>query len=455
MLILTTPGLNVLHIKRTKGVSHYCHIVHSLTPMTYRVFGVDYFDSVLVTNEIQKNFVRDVETAHNVAKKYIAVVGSTYLDELNKKYRSIAKDSIDSAESAFISQDSATFAESENPGESKNHAKSKNPIESKNSGKSNQSIESKNHIDSADSKDSTDSTNLAESVAHANPITLPDSSKKTILISPSWGKETLLSKYGLKLLMPLAKSDFNIIIRPHPQSLISPIERQNIEHLKEALGAYKNVIWDIGTPNIYAFLRADLMISDFSSVIFDFLCLAKKPILTLDFEFDPAGYDVADVEHFWTFEVLEQIGGKIKESDFENISEIIRKNLNSKAKSETIKKVRESLWRYPNIAGEMAGMEILKIHRQILLNRLGAFKGTFENLKKLDSVLENATDSAESTNFAESKDSADSPYLADSTLRVSIDSTDSTNFTDSSESISPKISPYSADSTQMQIGESK
>ena len=78
--MLTTPGLDVLQIKRSKGVGHYCHIVHSLTPMTYRAFGLDYFDSVLVANEIQRDFVREVEEAHAVKKKYIGVVGRTYLD---------------------------------------------------------------------------------------------------------------------------------------------------------------------------------------------------------------------------------------------------------------------------------------------------------------------------------------------------------------------------------------
>ena len=81
--MLTTPGLDVLHIKRNRGVAHYCHIVHSLSPMTYRVFGVDYFDSVLVANEVQEDFIRDIKSAHNVKRKHIAITGSTYLDELS------------------------------------------------------------------------------------------------------------------------------------------------------------------------------------------------------------------------------------------------------------------------------------------------------------------------------------------------------------------------------------
>lgn len=243
VFVLTTPGLDVLHIKRNAGVKHYCHIVHSLTPVTYRVFGLDYFDSVLVANAVQRDYVRDIESARNVKKKYIAITGSPYLDELSNQSNGYSQ--------------------------------------------------------------STDSV-------------------KTILLSPSWGKETLLSKYGLELLLPLAKSNFKIIIRPHPQSFISPSERENIERLQVALKEYKNVEWDRDTPNVKAFARADMMISDFSSVIFDFVCLQGKPVLTIDNDMDFSGYDMEDIprERIWTFGVLDSIGGRMKASEFSRIKEL-------------------------------------------------------------------------------------------------------------------------------------
>ncbi|MGX3010344.1 CDP-glycerol glycerophosphotransferase family protein [Helicobacter sp. 23-1044] len=288
--VLTTPSLQVLQIKRSRGVKHYCHIVHSLTPMTYRTFGVDYFDSVLVTNEVQENFVREVEKAHNIKRKYIAIVGSTYLDEL-----AILRESI----------------------KEKAHKKG----------------------------------------------------KPTILVSPSWGKETLLSKYGMRLLEPLAKSPYNIVIRPHPQSLIGETESANIKHLQSTLSNYKNVEWDIGTPNVIAFAKADLMISDFSSVIFDFVCLEGKPVITMDFAFDSAGYDLADIYdstnigEFWTFKALKQIGGKINENDFANLQTIIDSALSQNLAQKSIANL---LWKHPFCAGKNAALEILQIQKEIL-----------------------------------------------------------------------------------------
>ena len=330
--MLTTPGLDVLHIKRNRGVAHYCHIVHSLSPMTYRVFGVDYFDSVLVANGVQEDFIRDIESAHNVKRKHIAITGSTYLDELSLQ------------------------------------------------------------------------ANALES--------FPKNSTKTILISPSWGKETLLNKYGLNLLLPLAKSSYHIIIRPHPQSYISPSERENIQHLQEALKDYSNVEWDKDTPNIYAFARADMMISDFSSVIFDFVCLQSKPVLTIDNDMDLSGYDMADIERdsIWTFKALDRIGKRISQEHFSQLQEICEEIFNSCDLKDTqqdnsntnaahthnshkntqlhLQETKELLWQHPHNAGMQSARELLKIEREILESRLKPQIALVARLRELDTMLE-------------------------------------------------------------------
>lgn len=333
ILVLTTPGLDVLHIKRNRGVAHYCHIVHSLTPMTYRVFGVDYFDSVLVANEVQEEYVRNVETAHNVKRKHIAITGSTYLDELSLQ------------------------------------------------------------------------ANALES--------FPKNSTKTILVSPSWGKETLLNKYGLNLLLPLAKSSYHIIIRPHPQSYISPSERENIQHLQEVLKDYSNVEWDKDTPNIYAFSKADMMISDFSSVIFDFVCLQGKPVLTIDNDMDLSGYDMADIERdsIWTFKALDRIGKRISQKHFSQIQEICEEIFNCCDLKDTqqdnsnanttntqedtnkqlklcLQETKELLWQHPHNAGMQSARELLKIEREILESRLKPQIALVARLRELDTMLE-------------------------------------------------------------------
>ena len=54
IVLMTTPGIQVYQLKRSKNVKHYSHIFHSCTDSTmYRLFGLDYFDSVLMTGDYQ------------------------------------------------------------------------------------------------------------------------------------------------------------------------------------------------------------------------------------------------------------------------------------------------------------------------------------------------------------------------------------------------------------------
>ena len=59
--LVTFPQLDVLQIKRSKGVQHYCHIMHSFQPLdTYEIFALDYFDSVFVHADTNHAFIREV-----------------------------------------------------------------------------------------------------------------------------------------------------------------------------------------------------------------------------------------------------------------------------------------------------------------------------------------------------------------------------------------------------------
>ncbi|HIV49108.1 MAG TPA: CDP-glycerol glycerophosphotransferase family protein [Candidatus Helicobacter avicola] len=379
--------------------------------------------------------------AHNVKRKYIGVVGSTYLDELSQLRHSVLSDKSGNLHSDFRSLTPSKLPQSslDNPlfssqslecQEGKPSAESKENLKTQVDSESSltESIDSQkpelahkeqhellvathsnskifdekcglqgkhegSYLSGNDPKCFSPLPHLSRKRSFFRKAELPKDnapqSTPTILISPSWGPETLLTKYGLTLLEPLAQAGFSLIIRPHPQSLIGEAESKNIAHLQESLQKYKNVVWDIGTPNVYAFAKADMMISDFSSVIFDFVCLEAKPVLTLDFAFDPAGYDLSDIdmEHFYTFETLKRIGGKLREQDFAHIASIITQILESN-KSQEAKKCKEELWRYPHHAGLKAAQEILKIERELLEHSLKAYMPQVRRIREIDSMLE-------------------------------------------------------------------
>jgi hypothetical protein len=273
VVLMTTPGLDVYQLKRSKSVRHYSHVIHGTTDAsTYRLFGLDYFDSVLLTGGYQGDDIRLLEKLRNLPEKQIETVGCSYLDEYLKKIRQIPKE--------------------------ENHS-------------------------------------------------------FTVLVSPSWGVSSLLTRYGEKLLDPLSKSGFNVIIRPHPQSVIS--EKPVLERLQTRYKDCENFIWNFDRENIYCLNKADIMISDFSGIIFDYLFLCDKPVLYVNHHFDRGPYDVddLDIDHeLWQFKTLKKAGIKLTDEDFPGIAEIIKNASDSEALSAARKEAKEAAWQYIGEAGK-------------------------------------------------------------------------------------------------------
>jgi hypothetical protein len=81
MCVMTTPQLDVVALKRSKDVDHYCHIVHSPTVIhTYKKFAFDYYDSVLCSSESQINSLNYLEDQRNSTRKQLFKTGCTYYD---------------------------------------------------------------------------------------------------------------------------------------------------------------------------------------------------------------------------------------------------------------------------------------------------------------------------------------------------------------------------------------
>jgi len=269
--LMTTPGLDVYQLKRSKGVKHYSHIFHSTSDSTmYRLFGIDYFDSILMTGDYQAEDIRTLERQRAINEKKLITVGCTYLDVFAEKIKNI-----------------------------------------------------------------------------------PDEENRpfTVLVSPSWGPSALLTRYGKKLLDPLSASGWRIIIRPHPQSKKS--ETAMIEDLETRYKESNNIVWDYERENIYSLKKADIMISDFSGIIFDYMFLCDKPVLYVSQDFDLRPYDADDIEHeLWQFKTIRETGIELREDDFPHITEIIKSAGDSEALRTARETARKTAWQYPGEAGK-------------------------------------------------------------------------------------------------------
>jgi len=270
-LLTSTPGIQVYQWKRSKNVKHYSHIFHSPgDPTMYRLFGIDYFDSILCTGDYQFADIRTMEEQRNLPAKDLVTVGCTYLDVFKEKMEQI-------------------------------------PAE-------------ENH-------------------------------QFTVLVSPSWGKSGLLSLYGKNLLDPLVEAGFKVIIRPHPQSRIS--EPEMLRAIEERYSDKPNVEFDSNRDNFYSLKRADLMITDFSGIIWDYTFLRDKPVMYANAEMELGPYDAYDMDHeIWQFSTVKKIGIKIEEKDFPNIKEVIEKASDSPELAAARKKAHEEAWMFNGEAGK-------------------------------------------------------------------------------------------------------
>ena len=86
----TTPGLDVYQWKRSKDVDFYVHIPHAPNDITlYRMFGIDYYDSILLSGEYQVKQIRQMEAKRELPAKDLKLVGIPYMDDMAARLDSV------------------------------------------------------------------------------------------------------------------------------------------------------------------------------------------------------------------------------------------------------------------------------------------------------------------------------------------------------------------------------
>jgi CDP-glycerol glycerophosphotransferase (TagB/SpsB family) len=173
----------------------------------------------------------------------------------------------------------------------------------------------------------------------------------TVLVAPSWGPSAILTKYGASLLDALVQTGFHIIVRPHPQSKLS--EKGVLDALEAKYQGTDNLEWDYNPENLSSLSRADIMISDFSGVVFDYSFLFDRPFLYVNSEFDARPYDSYDIEEQpWIFRVLPEIGIELKVEDFGRIKDVLVTATEDSTLSANRRSARDVAWQYRGESGE-------------------------------------------------------------------------------------------------------
>ena len=164
-----------------------------------------------------------------------------------------------------------------------------------------------------------------------------------VLVAPSWGKNGILSKFGSTFIDSLLSTGFDIVIRPHPQSFTA--EKELLESLQEKYKTESNLTWNFDNNNFEILSKADVMISDFSGVIYDYSFIFDKPVIYADTEFDTIQYDADWLDQkIWSLRVLPDFAVKLEEKDFPQIKTVIENAMNSRSLAVERKKVSDEAW---------------------------------------------------------------------------------------------------------------
>lgn len=187
----------------------------------------------------------------------------------------------------------------------------------------------------------------------------------TVLLAPSWGQSSLLVRYGNRIIDCLIDTGYKIIIRPHPQSFKS--DKEIINKLMTKYSGNAMISWDTEADNFKSLNESDIMISDFSSVMFDYALVFDKPFIYTESTFDKAPYEAAWLdEELWKFKVLPSIGIPLKEEQFERMKEVIKEALSNNELKKGIEKARKDAWANIGNSAKMTADFLVRKHKEIV-----------------------------------------------------------------------------------------
>ena len=189
------------------------------------------------------------------------------------------------------------------------------------------------------------------------------SDTETILIAPSWGMKSCLYQYGSRFISLLAQAGFHIIIRPHPQSL--KVESEFLEQIKNKLNSFQNIEWDFNIDGSQSMQRADILISDTSSVRVDFLFIYQKPIITLEIPFENmTDFEMADLGESWKEQALKNMGYTLGKDRIEDLPDIVHEVISTKAPEEIIAFREKNIYNYKR-SGEVIANYLIENGQQL------------------------------------------------------------------------------------------
>lgn len=182
---------------------------------------------------------------------------------------------------------------------------------------------------------------MAKAYESAEPI---GEQERTVLLAPTWGPSALFAVSGGKIIEHLLNTGYHIIVRPHPQSFTS--EKEMLDKLMAEYPESEQLEWNSDTDNFNVLHRADILVSDFSGVFYDFAFIHNKPIIYTDVNFNLDVYDAWWIQDrpLWLYSALPRIGCKLTPDNMSNIKELIDECLTDEYYAEGRQAAKNETW---------------------------------------------------------------------------------------------------------------
>lgn len=164
--------------------------------------------------------------------------------------------------------------------------------------------------------------------------------KKTILIAPSWQKDNIMDSCIENLLDSLKGLNYRIVVRPHPQ-YVRHFEAR-IDSLIQKYGPDVEIQKDFSSNRtVY---MADLLVTDWSSIAFEYAFSTLKPVLFINTPMKVVNEDYKELETVpIDIELRDKVGISIEEHETVKLPEAVEELLYAeKFSKEAMKQLRDS-----------------------------------------------------------------------------------------------------------------
>lgn len=195
-----------------------------------------------------------------------------------------------------------------------------------------------------------------------NAMEKTENEKPTILIAPSWQYDNILDSCLDNILSGLICEKYRVIVRPHPQYIRRfPLQMESIiEKYKDKFGPDFMIETDFSS-NVTVY-TADMVITDWSAIAFEFSFTTDKPTLFINTEMKVVNKDYKKIK-LKPFDITARdiIGKSISKEETVNITEAVDGLLGDQdSYREKIKELKNSYFYNLGKSGEAAADYIIE-----------------------------------------------------------------------------------------------